>query len=65
MWWLSWGNVVAQLGRCGDSVGAMCWLSWGDVLAQLGPCGGPVGAMWWPSWDVWWLSCRDVVAQLP
>jgi hypothetical protein len=35
MLWLSWGDVVAQLGRCGGSVGEMWWLSWEDVVAQL------------------------------
>jgi hypothetical protein len=35
MWWLSSGDVVAQLGGCGGSVGELWWLSWGDVVAQL------------------------------
>jgi hypothetical protein len=43
MWWLSCGNVVAQLWGCGGSVvgdvvaelSGMWWLSCGDVVAQL------------------------------
>jgi hypothetical protein len=42
MWWLSWGDVVAQFRGCDGSVEGMWWLSlgmwwlsWGDVVAQL------------------------------